>query len=103
MEIGIRIEKIKNIFGRDNLKKQMRFCLWILGIIAIGYTAYIWYECIYRPEWSEAEKQEYMKSKDRGIVFNRNRFDEIVSAHKAREERFDAKPEELKDIFRIKE
>lgn len=109
MELGINIEKIK-----ANLKQKnfCRFCLKLLSakarilimlaaLAAAGYCVHIWYNFIYKPEWSDARKQEYINSKDKGAVFNRVKFQNIVDEFKARQDRSVKATEDLTDIFRV--
>ena len=109
MELGINIEKIK-----ANLKQKnfCRFCLKLLSakariliilaaLSATGYCVNLWYDFIYKPQWDDARKQEYLNSKDKGTNFSRARFQNIVDEFKSRQDRAAKTVENLTDIFRV--
>lgn len=111
MNLNIKIdkEKIKKIFQSANLKKnifnffagKIKLVLFLGIILASAYSVYVWYVAVYKPDWNDARKQEYIKNKDKGTAFDNDRFEEIISEFSTREENFDKKIEGLKDIFRL--
>ena len=110
MEMGIDIKKIKDFFssGRcrksfcDFISRQIRTLICVIAAALSAYCVYVWYGTIYKPEWDESQKQEYIKNKDRGTIFNKAKFEEIVSETEGRKVEFEKNVEGLKDIFQVK-
>lgn len=110
MELGIDIEKIRVLFKQKNfckfclelLSRKISLMVFFVAVLTAGYCVYLWYNFIFRPEWSEVKKQEYINSKDKGIVFNRSRFQNIIDEFKSREGQSQKNISDLTDIFRVK-
>lgn len=90
----------KNIASFLNKKSH-----WILIIICLSffsYCAYLWYVYITNPHWSDSQKQEYTKTKQKEILFNKGKFDEVVSSLENRKSEYEKKIDKVPDIFRLK-
>lgn len=111
METGFDGEKLKKALRWPNVKKavfsflsrQGRTFIFILAVAGTAYCVFIWYSTIYRPEWSESKKQEYINNKDRGVLFDRAKFEEIMKNSQARKNELEKTPESVNDIFRLKQ
>jgi hypothetical protein len=110
MELGIDLGKLKEKINWKHLGKffiafilrRVNIFIFILMFLLTGFFVHLWYFSIYKAEWSEMEKQEYIKNKDKGIVFNKNLFEAMVEETKLRSERFQKTESGLEDIFRLK-
>jgi hypothetical protein len=58
---------------------------------------------VYHSQWDDQKKQEYIKSKEKGTIFNRARFDIVASEMETRKRNYGNKITELSDIFKLKE
>jgi hypothetical protein len=85
------------------LGEKSRWLIFLVLILVIGLCGNIWYKYIYNPSWSEGQKKAYINSKDKGTVFNKSRFDDIVAVQKIRQENSEKKIEDIQDIFRLGE
>jgi len=82
--------------------KKNRIFLVVFSLIIFSYCAYLGYSYIYHPGWSEAKKQEYIESrKEEGVVFNKNRFNKVISEIESRENYFQKSVENIPDIFSL--
>ncbi|HPN96832.1 MAG TPA: hypothetical protein PLK35_03620 [Candidatus Moranbacteria bacterium] len=107
----INIAKIKETLNpktvfrgfSDFLVKKMRWIIFILLFVALGYGVYFWYVYVQNPGWSEQKKQEYIKTKDRGSVFNKAKFNEVVAEFEERKNNYQHNMSDLQDIFKLKE
>jgi len=111
MKLGLNVGKLKNFFRRQNLRRcffdffsgvEFKILVFVIAVLASGYCVYIWYNFVYEPGWSDSRKREYIINKDKGAVFNRTRFKEIVAEIESRKARFGERIENSEDIFRIK-
>ena len=75
--------------------------IFLLFFILSGYCGYIWYIYVYNPQWSEEKKADYLKTKDKEITFNRDKFQIIVTEEKRRAEEYKKNIQMEKDIFKI--
>lgn len=79
----------------------LRIITFLVVIGLVGYCIYLWYGTIYRPGWSDFQKQEYIKTKTPETTFNKNGFEYDISAFQLRAEESQKKLENLTDIFRL--
>ncbi len=104
---------LKNLKNKINLiafsKKAASFLNrkshWVLSfifLVLIGYCAYLWYNHISNPGWSEARRQEYINTKQGGSIFNKDRFDEVVREVEGKRSEYQRNIENIPDIFRLK-
>lgn len=106
MDVG----KLKNDISWKHIKKvlinfalkKVDIFIFIIMFAITGFFVYLWYSCIYRPQWSDVKKQEYIKNKDKGVVFNKNLFENIATEFDLRNQEFEKNGEPLEDIFRLK-
>jgi hypothetical protein len=84
------------------LSEQARSFAFFVALVLFGYCVYIWYANIYSPDWSETRKQEYAKSKDQAVSFNKSGFEGIVSDFEQRRIEANRSLEDPVDIFRLK-
>ncbi len=106
----INIKNIKKeILSRNFLKRIGGFCganakvfVFALFFLLSGYCVYIWYSYAYNPQWSDEKRVEYLKTKEKDIVFDRKKFQEIIEKERQRAEEYNRKLENINDIFRVK-
>jgi hypothetical protein len=109
--VDTKIEKIGSHFNWKNISKnfsgfiygKIKWMSFIFLLIIAGYSSYLWYVFIFRAEWNETKKQEYIKSKDAGVIINKNRFLDVVNEYQRRGDEYQKKIEPGQDIFRLKQ
>lgn len=108
MKIGI--EKIKESFSRSNIQKKIAYAkketLWLFyaALLALCvYGGYLWISYVYRADWSEDRKTEYLRSKDKETIFNETKFNEIVEEKERREANYQVYVGNWNDIFKLSE
>ena len=85
------------------LLKENRIFLLIFSLLLLGYCVYLWYNYLYQPKWSEEKKQEYIESrKEENVIFNRNRFNKVITELANRKNNFQKSVENIPDIFSLK-
>ncbi len=104
---------MKNIFNKtklDNLKngffqmltKRRKLLLFLVLVLVLAYSGYLWYAAVYNYSWNENKKQEYIKSKtNEEIFFNRTKFEEVISKTEKRKAEYQNTAEVPRDIFGI--
>jgi hypothetical protein len=85
------------------LGKKSRWIIFITLLLMAGFCGRTWYRYIYSPSWSDGQKKAYMNSKDNGSIFNKSKFDEIISEQEKRKKSYDKNVEDMKDIFKLGE
>lgn len=106
----IEINKIKDwfnpkVFYRNTLvfiAEKSHVIILLAFISLMGYSGFIWYDNVYNHQWTEKKKQDYIRSKDKNISFNINRFNEMIGEEEKRKEEYDKRIEGKGDFFRLK-
>lgn len=105
----INIGEIKKYLSgaryRDILNSVVARGHWFLLLfilILFGYCGYFWKTYVRDYSWGEERKQEYIKSKENGVAFNRDDFNEMLKKAGERKREYDRNIEDVTDIFRIK-
>jgi len=78
---------------------------WILPFIFLAlvlYSVYIWYAYAFNFAWDGAKKNEYIRMKQRDVVFEKEKFDAIISEIKERRNNYQKNLQGIPDIFQIK-
>lgn len=109
MKIGI--DKLKSgldpklLSGKISLflEKKSKYIIFILMLALVGYGSFIWYRYVYNSEWNSSRVQEYMKTKDEGTAFNKNRFDEAVTEKEERSADYQSGITDIQDVFKLKQ
>jgi hypothetical protein len=97
----------KNGWGDIRLKalvffeKNVSWMFFVFLIVVTLYGSFVWYEYIYGSDWDEAKKQEYTKSKDRGVVLNGQALEGIVKEREKRQNESKKEIEKVQDIFHL--
>ena len=74
-----------------------------IALVILSFCAYLWYNYLYNPSWSESRKQEYIESrKEESVVFDKKNFDKIIGEIKNRKDYFQKPVENIPDIFSLK-
>ena len=74
------------------------FFLAFVGIVAWG--GWFWNRTVNGgTQWTDEEKQEFLLLQQKRREFKEDRFDNVVGEIEDREKRFNASPQERKDIF----
>ena len=110
MELDINIEKLKDFFRWSNLRKVIfdflarwaKLSVFLLAVLGTAYCVYLWYVFIYRPGWSDDQKEQYLKTKGQGIVFDQAKFNALTKTAKDRAAAESQPPQNIPDIFRLK-
>ena len=78
---------------KPNISGRKLFLLWfriarkffvLLFFVVIGVGAFIWYEDVYRGEWTVDERRAYAESTFQETVFNEGSFRKSVEAAESR-------------------
>ena len=101
--------KLKLDFNHKNLFKKIvnlfvhksSLILLGIGLVFLGYCVFVWYKNIYRYEWDEVRKQDYMNNKNAGTNLNRVKFEKVLKDIERRKEESGKNMEDVKDIFRL--
>lgn len=109
MEQEKSIEKIKKVFNVLKLRqifssfvlRGINLFVFLMAIVVCVFCVYIWHSYIYNFKWDEDRKQEYIKSKEKEVIFNRSRFEEAVKEFQIRQDEFEKMVEIKQDIFRL--
>ncbi len=102
----INIKKWKDIKWKNigqYFVKRINIGLFLVAFLVASYCINLWYRTIYKPEWSNLQKQNYIKSKDSETVFNKDKFEKIVNEYLEREQKRKKPSIAIKDIFQIKQ
>jgi len=59
------------------LKKRV-FLVFMIILSTSGYCLYIWYRYVYKPDWDNSRKESYIQEKEKGEIFDKNKFKEII-------------------------
>lgn len=98
IKIGDIAEKISNFF-----KKMSGWILLVIFLSLVIYCGYLWYSYVLNPKWEESKRQEYIGTKEKEAVFNKSKFDAIISEIENRRTESGNKIENVPDVFRLKQ
>jgi hypothetical protein len=94
----------KNI--KDFPEQAMAFCVrrrqWFLVLVALillGFGGYFWYIFLVKPQWSSAEKQAYISTKENAAAFNQGKFDAALNEIQNRKNEYAKDAQNAPDIF----
>ena len=73
----------------------------LLFVATLFIGGYVWYENIYRGQWSEEEKQKYIESTFKETVFNQDAFLKAMDQVRKRADSHMTDLEVGKDIFQV--
>lgn len=74
----------------------------LIFLAMAAYSCYLWYFYVYNPQWSRSKKEEYIKSKNEGTVFNKEGFNKLVDKFEERKNDYSRDEGDLTDVFRVK-
>ena len=86
----------------DFLNRKRRWAVSFIFLFLIGYCAYLWYNNIINPNWSEARRQDYINAKQGGSIFSKDKFDAVVREVEDKRSEYQKNIENIPDIFRLK-
>mgnify|MGYP001358247350 CR=1 FL=1 len=84
------------------LRKKSNWFLFVVFFVSVGYYAFLWYSYVYNAKWSESIKQEYVRTKEREVVFKKEQFDLVVAQLENRKMNCEKKIDEVPDVFKLK-
>jgi len=84
------------------IRKASGWVLVLIFLLAIGYSVYLWYVYAFNPNWGDAQKQEYINTKQRDIDFDKNKFDSVINKIKQRRSDYQKDLGNIPDIFQFK-
>ncbi|MFC1609154.1 hypothetical protein ACFL2R_04175 [Patescibacteria group bacterium] len=94
----IDFKKVIGSIGLYMLKKiGVFFVLFFIALSCFGI--YVLYDKIHVSEWTDAEKKEYLSSMQVSAKLNKNKFEDVVSSIKKREEYVQRDLGVINDIF----
>lgn len=111
MNLNINITQLREKMSWRNFSKsfsnfflkEARILVILIVVAMFAFCVYLWYGTVYHAEWSEAQKQEYIKSKGSETVFNKNGFQSAVDLFQARQNEYQKKSDNLPDIFNLRQ
>jgi hypothetical protein len=107
--MNIDIDKLKSklgprfLWGEFSLflEKKATYLIFILLLLLVGYGSFIWYRYVYNSGWSNSRIEEYMRTKEKGTILNKGKFDEIVAEKEKRSADYKKEIPDLTDIFKL--
>jgi len=106
MKLGIPSDILANINQKGiilNLgiiwKKFYKILFFVLLFSAIIFGGYVWNRNLHSSTWDEQKKQEFVKSQDKGVVFNENNFEKALEIVGQRAEENSKTSDVGKDFF----
>lgn len=106
--MNIQADEVKSkariILGKitTTLKDKGEWIIPMVFLASIVYSVYLWYSYALNTSWSDAKKNEYVITKQKDIVFNKDKFDSVISEIKERKVNYQKNLESIPDIFRFK-
>lgn len=105
-EIGAKKDKpsqTSDVLGKISAGwfKHYKKVFIVIFVLVIGGGGYIWYVSLYKSQWSEFQKQQYINSQEKKESFDEQVFDEIIKAIEDRRSVYEGSPMEVKDIFKL--
>jgi len=85
------------------IEKMRVLIFFILLFASIFYSGWIFYKYVKNYKWNEAQKQEYLNTKEKEVVFEEDKFNRVVSEVEARKAKSQSNINDVNDIFRIKQ
>lgn len=100
IDIGETEKRAMSIFLSFVLRIK-RWLVLILAIALLAYCGYLWNKYIYNFKWSEAKKQEYIKQKENGVIFDKAKFEKVAGEIEERDKESQKSLTGLRDIFKV--
>jgi hypothetical protein len=94
---GVFLEKISEFFSGG-----FKWFVFALFFGLSGYCVYLWYAYVFDYQWGEEQRGAYLKTKDKEVTFDRQKFQEIVEREAQRASEYEKKIIVERDIFGIK-
>ncbi len=66
----------------------------------IGFSLYIWNQNIIVSTWNAERKQQFIKTQERGVVLNEDKYKKALEVVEKRKQDFSNSPEAGKDFFK---
>ncbi|PIU08942.1 MAG: hypothetical protein COZ85_00380 [Candidatus Moranbacteria bacterium CG_4_8_14_3_um_filter_34_16] len=83
------------------LKKRV-FLVFMIIFATSGYCLFIWYRYVYKPDWDNSRKESYIQEKEKGEIFDKNKFKEIILEFEKRKSAREKNIDGINDIFKLK-
>ncbi len=100
LDTSINLEKEKIISGLEYFWKRVYKILFFVSLVCvIVFGAYIWNQNLYSSTWSNAKKQAFMGTQDKGVVFNENNYRKALEIISQRSQNNAKAPDVGKDFF----
>jgi hypothetical protein len=80
-----------------NNNYRLFFMVFSVALMLLG--VYMWYQNIYRSEWSDEKKENYKNSQSRGVEFKEKEFKAIIEEIQRKSNNFGEMSKITKDIF----
>ncbi|KKR21687.1 MAG: hypothetical protein UT50_C0005G0021 [Candidatus Moranbacteria bacterium GW2011_GWA2_39_41] len=98
---GINLNDLPKKLGKFVIRREMYILLAILVLI-IGYCGYLWYGYVYKYQWDDMRKQDYMNTKKASATFDKKKFDRVLNDITIRKDEYQKAVETKNDIFKLK-
>jgi len=87
----------------DFLGKKNRWIIFATLLLTSAFCIHFWYKYVYNPSWSDEQKKQYSDTREKGVIFDKVKFDSVISYQENRKNEYGRKLENLEDIFRLGE
>lgn len=79
--------------------RYYKFVFFAYFAAVLGGGAYAWYKSSYGTSWTQAQKEEYMNSKDTSVSFRENDFRRALEDLEERRKHYEEQLPETRNIF----
>ncbi|TAK96792.1 hypothetical protein EPO05_00900 [Patescibacteria group bacterium] len=87
-------------WGKSHWITLYRIIWTILFFSMLAVGSYVWYRNLYRPEWSESEKMNFINTQPKGGSLKREDLSKVIQRIELNRERFDQEAFPVKNIFK---
>lgn len=84
------------------LREKSEWIIPIVFLVSMVYSVFLWYSYAFNPNWSDAKKSEYIRTKQKDITFNKDKFDSVILEIKERKVNYQKNLESIPNVFRFK-
>jgi len=101
LQSGMSLDDSFKKVGKFIVRKESYVLLLILLAI-VGYCGYLWHGYIYKYQWDDAKKLEYMDTKKASATFDKKKFEKVLGSLNDRQGEYERNMDAKKDIFKLK-
>lgn len=103
MKTSPAIEKLIKKFSPKQLMfvwyRHYKMMFFVGFLLVFGFGSYQWYTYLYRYQWSDQEKKQFLDSNFKETAFKENKFKELIQRLDERAHSHEDDPKLSRDIF----